>query len=323
MNELVKGQGKRGVALYDPERGLKTIAVAEAAEKAAIRAVRADPGDPLARKRLRNIIEVKLIEQRDYVVWRDEEMKPRSRGSGANQVNRAPAVHLPAFDPGQDIADRWRKALVKKDFDAALKDAQHRGLRVCEQANGNTTHRTAFTGNFEWYTPADYVERARRVLGVIDLDPASSALAQATIRATRYFSEEDDGLKHEWRGKVWLNPPYAQPDIELFVDKLLLELSAGRVTEAILLTHNHSDTIWFQKAATSAATICFTRSRILFESPTGEVANPTQGQAFLYFGDNVERFAEVFRPIGFVAYLAPPELAALEIETREAGGRVR
>ena len=86
MNELTKDKGaSRNVALYDPEEGLKTIAVAEAAEKAAIRAVRADPDDPLARQRLLDIVEVKLIEQRDYVMWRDEEMKPRRRGSGANR----------------------------------------------------------------------------------------------------------------------------------------------------------------------------------------------------------------------------------------------
>lgn len=59
------------------------------------------------------------------VVWRDEEMKPRSCGSGANQVNRAPAVHLPAFDPGQDIADRWRKKFCSqgKADDAKIRKA--------------------------------------------------------------------------------------------------------------------------------------------------------------------------------------------------------
>jgi hypothetical protein len=54
----------------------------------------------LGRKRLRDIIERKLIEQRDYVVWRDKEMEPRRPGSGANQVNRAPAVKLPPFAQG-------------------------------------------------------------------------------------------------------------------------------------------------------------------------------------------------------------------------------
>jgi phage N-6-adenine-methyltransferase len=161
---------------------------------------------------------------------------------------------------------------------------------------------TQGTGDNEWFTPVEHIERARQVLGEIDLDPASHVKAQKRVRATQFFTKSDDGLKREWRGKVWLNPPYVQPDIELFVDKLLLELSAGRATEAILLTHNYTDTAWFQKAAGCSAMICFTRGRIAFESPTGEVAAPTQGQAFTYFGENVARFAEFFRPIGFITY---------------------
>ena len=131
-----------------------------------MRVMRADPADPLARKRLRDIVEVKLIEQRNYVVWRDVKMEPRRPGSG-NKLNRAPAVKLPPFDPGQDIVDRWRKALVKKDFDAALNDAQRRSLRICEQENANIIRGTGGTGENEWFTPDEYLDLARRVLGEI------------------------------------------------------------------------------------------------------------------------------------------------------------
>jgi hypothetical protein len=40
-------------------------------------------------------------------------------------------------------------------------------------------------GNNEWYTPAEDVERARKVLGGIDLDPASSDLASAYVDGQR------------------------------------------------------------------------------------------------------------------------------------------
>ena len=59
----------------------------------------------------------------------------------------------------------------------------------------------------EHYTPADVVDRARRVLGAIDLDPASCPEANAAIKASKIFTRDDDGLRQEWAGRVFLNPP--------------------------------------------------------------------------------------------------------------------
>lgn len=160
--------------------------------------------------------------------------------------------------------------------------------------------RTQFTGENEWYTPPDYVEAARRVLGRIDLDPASSEKAQKTIKARRYYSADDDGLSQEWRGSVWLNPPYAQPLIHQFAEKAVAEVNAGRVTEAIVLTHNYTDTAWFHLLESACSAICFTRGRIRFVSSSGELASPTQGQAFFYFGNRRDEFADVFKAYGFI-----------------------
>jgi phage N-6-adenine-methyltransferase len=138
------------------------------------------------------------------------------------------------------------------------------------------------------------------VLGVIDLDPASSERAQRGVQALKYFTLADDGLMRMWHGNVWLNPPYAQPHIESFADKMILEVRSSRVASAIMLTHNYTDTAWFQKLAAAASAVCFTRGRIRFEAPDGTLASPTQGQAFFYFGGATTRFVEVFSPLGFV-----------------------
>ncbi|MBA2412267.1 MAG: hypothetical protein H0V63_05510 [Burkholderiaceae bacterium] len=161
-------------------------------------------------------------------------------------------------------------------------------------------HRAQGTGENEWYTPQKYIDLAREVLGEIDLDPASSTAAQTAVAARAFFSEHDDGLSRPWGGRVWLNPPYSQPHVAKFIRKLVQELVAGHVTHAILLTHNYTDTTWFHDAAAHCAAICFTRGRVRFVSPDGEEASPTQGQAFFYFGSGVDRFAEVFGPLGFV-----------------------
>lgn len=159
------------------------------------------------------------------------------------------------------------------------------------------------TGENEWYTPADCIELARKVLGVIDLDPASSDLAQETVKAEKYFTAAENGLNHIWKGRVFLNPPYSQPDIGLFVAKLVAEIRLGNVAEAILLTHNYTDTTWFHHAASVCKSLCFTRGRIRFHDDEGKKCSPTQGQAFFYFGNNAKRFAEVFSAIGLILHV--------------------
>jgi hypothetical protein len=46
------------------------------------------------------------------------------------------------------------------------------------------------SGNNEWYTPAKYVEAARRCMGSIDTDPASSEFANRTVKAGTYYDAE-------------------------------------------------------------------------------------------------------------------------------------
>jgi hypothetical protein len=73
----------------------------------------------------------------------------------------------------------------------------------------------------ELYTPTYIVEAVRTVLGGIDLDPASCALAQEVVAADAWYgpgteyvntnSHElepiEDGLSMPWHGRVFLNPP--------------------------------------------------------------------------------------------------------------------
>ena len=164
-----------------------------------------------------------------------------------------------------------------------------------------TERGTAGTGEFERYTPAAYVEAARAVLGTIDLDPTSSDQAQRTVKAVQFFTEKDDGLKRMWLGNVFLNPPYHRELAPLFVNKLVEEVKARRVTQAIMLTNNSTDTEWFRIAAEASNAVCFTNDRVAFTTPAGGEVAPTQGQAFFYLGPDVARFVEVFGKIGFIA----------------------
>lgn len=161
-------------------------------------------------------------------------------------------------------------------------------------STGTVAEYITSVGN-EWGTPAKYIELARRVLGRIDLDPASNAKAQQTVRATKYFTKDDSGLEKEWHGRIWLNPPYEPPAISDFAAKLCNERRAGRVTAAIMLTHVYSDRDWFQETLPVADVLCLTSGRIRFIAPDGiTLSSPPYGQAFFYFGADKAAFTTTF-----------------------------
>jgi phage N-6-adenine-methyltransferase len=156
------------------------------------------------------------------------------------------------------------------------------------------------TGEEQWYTPPKVVEAVRAVMGDIDLDPASCETAQEIVRAKRYFTREDDALKQEWKGKVFMNPPYTRGVIDELIRRLVAHYRAGLVPEAIVLTNNASDTNWFHELGDESRLICLVKGRIRFQNPSGTPGGPTQGQALFYLGGDDVRFAAVFKEFGLI-----------------------
>ena len=281
---------------YDPEKGLKGVAVAEAAEKYYARAKDVT--------KLGEAIEAKLGEQRRFVLWWDSHGLHGGDRRSTEFQDCTDATLKPGSEaaPDSPTLSRWRKRLKDpKKFDATLQAALERCIKVCEACQGHSDNpMMTNTGDNEWYTPAEYVQAARDVLGTIDLDPANTDKAQQVVQATKYFTKGDDGLKRAWHGRVWLNPPYAQPLISEFVAKIVAEYKVGNIAAAIMLTNNSADTSWFHEAVAASAAICFTRGRIKFYKDGGEESSPTQGQAFFYFGSEIAGFVERFSEIGAV-----------------------
>lgn len=160
-------------------------------------------------------------------------------------------------------------------------------------------HVTINSHDDEWYTPEQYIESARRVMGSIDLDPASNDFANETVKATTYFDEGMNGLEQEWFGNIWLNPPYSSALIQQFAEKL----ADSVFDQAVVLVNNATETAWFRTLIENADAVVFPTGRIKYRKRDGEKGTPLQGQAFIYFGDAPGRFLKVFSEFGWGARL--------------------
>lgn len=196
-----------------------------------------------------------------------------------------------------DCDSHWQPS--QRDCPNCYKDK----LGEKKTSDAKKPHVARTSGENEWYTPENLIEAARRVLGQIELDPASSEVANTVVKAAKYYDINTDGLLQPWRGKVWLNPPYKTGLIEKFTEKLAAEFELGNVNQFIILVNNATETKWFNSLAESSSVVCFVTSRVKYWSPNRDSHTPLQGQAILYGGNAPQNFIDNFREFGFVARL--------------------
>ena len=214
-------------------------------------------------------------------------------------TEQCPAISPRVAQAYMRVARHWpaieAAANTKQDSHLTLRDA----LKLLADGTPRQAHNT---GDFEWYTPTDYIAATRAVLGAIDLDPASSEAANAVVQADRFYTLQDDGLAQEWRGRVWMNPRYPNTLVARFCEKLVDAVQAGQVPAAIVLVNNCTETRWFATLTRAASGLCFPVGRVRFWKADQTVTEtPLQGQAIVYFGADVDRFCEVFAHVGVVA----------------------
>lgn len=214
--------------------------------------------------------------------------EPVVQATRKNDLSINAAYQVTKMEPEQqqEVAERIEKGEKAKDVVA---DVQKR------------PHVSYNTGNNEWYTPQDYIVAAREVMGNIDLDPASSEIANRTVGADIYYTAETNGLDKPWKGNVWMNPPYAAELIKQFADKFVEELD--NIQECMILVNNATESMWFLKFITHANAVCFPRGRVRFLDPEGNPGAPLQGQAVIYRGKHTEKFIKLFSEKGWCARL--------------------
>jgi len=160
-------------------------------------------------------------------------------------------------------------------------------------------------GGIEYYTPAHVIERVRAALGGhIELDVASSPIANLTVQADRYFTKHRSALDSDadWTCEtLFVNPPYRTALIRPFGERLVDEIAAGRVKSAIWLAAATTDTAISQLMLSKASRVCFWRGRIAFWNADKEewARSNGYGSMFLALGDvDIGLFDRCFQPMG-------------------------
>jgi ParB family chromosome partitioning protein len=289
-------------------------------------------GNQMGRRNLENIDKVPLLERRREIVagqakgrmggrHKDDSTKENLPELGEGQTRDAVAAEIgvsgKTYDALRKVSTEGTEELKQAVRDkkvgastaadiAQLPAETQREIaslptrkEIVEEVKKHV-HVAQNSGENEWYTPPQFIESARLVMGSIDTDPASNPIANATVKATRFFSKEEDGLQQKWEGNVWMNPPYAQPLMSQFAEAISEKFETGEIEQAIILVNNATETQWFQRMASVASAVCFPKSRVKFLDPNGKPGAPLQGQAIIYMGDSKRVFRDEFRKYGAI-----------------------
>ena len=88
-----------------------------------------------------------------------------------------------------------------------------------------------------------------------------------------FFSREQDGLKQNWTGMAWCNPPYGRGVIDKWMAKAASEAKNG--TGIVCLVPARTDTKWWHDYVLLADEVRFVRGRIKFGDQQGAAPFPS------------------------------------------------
>jgi site-specific DNA-methyltransferase (adenine-specific) len=121
------------------------------------------------------------------------------------------------------------------------------------------------SGQHDWETPRDLLERLYRVFNRFDLDPCSPSANKRTapVHARVHYTADDNGLVLPWFGNVFVNPPYGR-ELRYWVEKGRNEVATGNAEAVIALIPARTDTTWWHDYIASQADVFFLRGRLSF-----------------------------------------------------------
>ncbi len=119
----------------------------------------------------------------------------------------------------------------------------------------------------DWETPPDLFAALDREFG-FETDVCAT---KENTKCAAFFSPKEDGLRQEWRGVCWMNPPYGS-EIGRWVAKAYASSLQGATV--VCLVAARTDTRWWHEFAMRAE-IRFVQGRLRFGKREGTAPFPS------------------------------------------------
>ena len=116
-----------------------------------------------------------------------------------------------------------------------------------------------------WATPQKFFDEMSEKYGPFDIDVCADS---SNAKCLTYFDKETDGLKQNWDGKCWMNPPYGR-DIGKWMKK-----ASESNTLVVCLVPSRTDTKWWHDYAMKGE-ITFIKGRLKFGNSTNSAPFPS------------------------------------------------
>ncbi len=119
----------------------------------------------------------------------------------------------------------------------------------------------------DWETPQyvfDYFNRIYK----FDLDVCAT---KDNKKCERYFDKETDGLKQDWYGNCWMNPPYSQCAKWI---KKAYEESRSNICRVVCLIPARTDTRYWHQYVTHGS-VFFIKGRLKFSNSKNSAPFPS------------------------------------------------
>jgi hypothetical protein len=128
-------------------------------------------------------------------------------------------------------------------------------------------HQKSIGKNDEWLTPPEILSK----LCSFDLDPCA-AINSPFETAKNIYTINDDGLSKEWKGRIWLNPPFNRYQRGKWMKKMAEHNNGIMLIPAALETDNAFKYVWGKCAG-----ILFLEGRPHFHYINGQKAKANSG----------------------------------------------